>query len=119
MLNGKQVGNIIMAPGITDYRKRVQYQIYDVTDLLIEGDNELTVQLADGWYREVVVHGEFAISMAPDKLLVQLELTYDDGNVQTIVTDESWQWSNDGTIRFADNKDGEIVDARMKTILWR
>lgn len=115
MLNGKQVGNIIMAPGITDYRKRVQYQIYDVTDLLIEGDNELTVQLADGWYRGSC--GSWGIRNqygTRTKLLVQLELTYNDGTVQTIVTDESWQWSNDGPIRFADNKDGEIVEASMK-----
>ena len=36
-----------------------------------------------------------------------------DGTVQTIATDGSWQWSNDGPIRFADNKDGEIVDAAL------
>jgi alpha-L-rhamnosidase len=40
-----------MAPGYTDYRRRVQYQTYDVTELLREGENELTVQIADGWYR--------------------------------------------------------------------
>ena len=104
-----------MAPGITDYRKRVQYQIYDVTELLIEGNNELTIQLADGWYRGSC--GAWGIRNqygTQTKLLAQLELIYDDGTVQTIVTDDSWQWSNDGPIRFADNKDGEIVDARMK-----
>jgi len=47
------------------------------------------------------------------KLLSQLELTGKDGAVTTICTDGTWQWSNDGPIRFADNKDGEIVDARM------
>ncbi|MBQ6256219.1 MAG: alpha-L-rhamnosidase N-terminal domain-containing protein, partial [Clostridia bacterium] len=50
-LNGRRVGDFILAPGITDYNKRMQYQTYDVTDLLHEGDNVLTVQLADGWYR--------------------------------------------------------------------
>ena len=47
MLNGHRVGDFILAPGITDYNKRIQYQTYDVTDLLIEGENVLTVQLAD------------------------------------------------------------------------
>lgn len=45
------------------------------------------------------------------KLLAQLEITHTDGSVQTITTDESWEWSNDGAIRFADNKDGEMVNA--------
>ena len=47
-LGGRRVGDFVMAPGYTDYRKRVQYQTYDVTELLREGENELTVQLADG-----------------------------------------------------------------------
>ena len=64
-INGKKAGNIMFAPGITDYLKRVQYQIYDVTDLLLEGDNELTVSLPMVGIGEAVVYGEFAISMAP------------------------------------------------------
>lgn len=40
----------VLAPGVTDYRKRVQYQTYDVTALLLQGDNTLAFQLADGWY---------------------------------------------------------------------
>ena len=47
-LNGRRVGDFILAPGITDYKKRIQYQTYDVTALLVTGDNVLTVQLADG-----------------------------------------------------------------------
>ena len=48
------------------------------------------------------------------KLLAQLELTDSIGNISRICTDESWSWSNDGSITFADNKDGEIVDACKK-----
>ena len=50
-LNGRRIGDFVLAPGITDYRKRVQYQTYDVTELLSVGDHTMTVQLADGWYR--------------------------------------------------------------------
>ena len=50
-INGIKAGNFYLAPGITDYRKRIQYQTYDVTDLLKEGSNEITVSLGDGWYR--------------------------------------------------------------------
>ena len=108
-INGARVGDFVLAPGLTDYRKRVQYQTYDVTDLLKAGENELTVQLADGWYRGSC--GAWGLRNqygAETKLLAQLEI---DG-VPVAVTDASWQWSNDGPIRFADNKDGEIVDAR-------
>ena len=111
-LNGQRVGNFVRAPGITDYRKRVQYQTYNVTALLQDGENALTVQLADGWYRGSC--GAWGLKNqygTETKLLAQLELTRADGSVQTIATDESWEWSNDGPIRFADNKDGEVVNA--------
>ena len=112
-LNGQWVGDFVRAPGITDYRKRLQYQTYDVTPLLQGGENILTVQLADGWYRGSC--GAWGLKNqygTETKLLAQLELTHADGSVQTIATDESWDWSNDGPIRFADNKDGEIIDAQ-------
>ena len=111
-LGGVKVGDFIMAPGYTDYRKRVQYQTYDVTNMLREGENELTVQLADGWYRgSCGANGIVNQYGTETKLLAQLEIRAEDGSVQTVVTDESWDWSNDGPIRFADNKDGEIVEA--------
>ena len=111
-LNGLRIGDFILAPGITDYRKRVQYQTYDVTELLQKGENVLTVQLADGWYRGST--GAWGLKNqygTETKLLAQLEITHTDGSVQTIITDGSWDWSNDGAIRFADNKDGEVVNA--------
>ena len=111
-LQGRKIGNFVMAPGYTDYRKRVQYQTYDVTDQIIPGENELTVQLADGWYRgSCGANGIVNQYGTETKLLAQLELTMADGTVQIIVTDESWGWSNDGPLRFADNKDGENIDA--------
>ena len=111
-LGGKKIGDFCLAPGLTDYRKRVQYQTYDVTGLIKSGENELTVQLADGWYRGSC--GAWGLRNqygSETKLLAQLELTLSDGSRMTVGSDETWQWSNDGPIRFADNKDGEIVEA--------
>lgn len=111
-INGEKAGNFCLAPGITDYTKRVQYQSYDVTDLIKKGKNEITVELADGWYRGSV--GAWGIKQEygfETKFIAQLEITYTDGKKDTVITDSSWSWSNDGPIRFADNKDGEIVDA--------
>ena len=114
-INGEKAGGFVLAPGITDYRKRGQYQTYDVTALLREGENELTVQLADGWYRGSC--GAWGLRNqygTETKLLAQLELTGKDGFVRTVASGADWDWSNDGPIRFADNQDGEAVDARMR-----
>ncbi|MBQ5951478.1 MAG: family 78 glycoside hydrolase catalytic domain [Lachnospiraceae bacterium] len=111
-LGGEKVGNFCMAPGHTDYRKRVQYQTYDVTGMLHEGENELTVQLADGWYRgscgAMGIRSQYGTET---KFLAQLEVVYADGEKRRLVTDGRWDWSNDGPVRFADNQDGEIVEA--------
>lgn len=113
-INGARVGNFILAPGSTDYRRRIQYQTYDVTDLIRNGDNALTAELADGWYRgSSGAKGRTCTYGTVTRFIAQLEITGTDGTVRTIATDESWQWSGDGPIRFADNEDGEIVDASM------
>ncbi len=103
-----------LAPGITDYKKRVQYQTYDVTEYIKNGKNEITAELADGWYRGST--GAWGLRNqygTQTKLIAQLEITYADGTGKTVVTDDSWTWSNDGKIIFADNKDGEFFDANQ------
>ena len=111
-LNGKKVGDFCLAPGHTDYRKRIQLQTYDVTELIQSGNNDFTVELADGWYRGSCgawgLKNEYGTQT---KLYAQLELIGTDRKITTVGTDGSWAWSNDGAIRFADNKDGEVVEA--------
>ena len=111
-INGERVGSFILAPGSTDYHKRIQYQAYDVTELIRAGENTITVELADGWYRgSSGAKGRTCTYGTVTRLIAQLEIIDQAGNEQILVTDDSWQWSNDGPIRFADNEDGEIVDA--------
>lgn len=113
-LNGRRIGSAVLTPGATDYRKRVQYQTYDVTEMIRTGENQIELRLADGWYRgSVGAWGRKNQYGTQTKLLAQLELLMADESIHCIVTDGSWQWSNDGPIRFADNKDGEIVDAAL------
>ena len=114
-INGERVGNFILAPGSTDYHKRIQYQTYDVTDMIRSGENVLTAELADGWYRgSSGAKGRTCTYGTVTRLIAQLEITGVDGKTQVTGTDESWQWSNDGPIRLADNEDGEIVDANRE-----
>ncbi len=114
-INGDRIGEFCLAPGITDYRKRVQYQTADITDKIIQGKNEVFFMLADGWYRgSVGAWGMKNYYGSETKLLAQIEITYEDGEVQVICTDEFFEWTNEGPIRFADNKDGENYDARRE-----
>ncbi|MGN0796625.1 MAG: family 78 glycoside hydrolase catalytic domain [Christensenellales bacterium] len=111
-INGNRVGEFIFAPGSTDNRKRIQYQTYDVTALLQDGCNLLTVEIADGWYRgSSGAKGRVNTYGVQTKLLFQLEVQGKDGEIYKLVSDGSTDWSNDGAILFADLKDGERVDA--------
>lgn len=113
-INDVRVGDFVLAPGSTDYRKRIQYQTYDVSSLIKEGNNEITIILGDGWYRgSIGAKGFTNVFGKQTKVKAQLEIELEDGNV-TIVTDESWKWSNDGPIVFNDFKDGEIVNANKE-----
>lgn len=110
-INGKRIENFILAPGVTDYRKHIQYQTYDVTELIQE-NNTIELRLADGWFRgSVAAYGIVNVFGKQTSVMAHLEITLDDGTVKTISTDKDFKWSNDGAIRFADLKDGEIYDA--------
>ena len=112
-INDVRVGNFILTPGSTDYHKRIQYQTYDVTNLLKEGKNVINLLLADGWYRgSIGAKGRRNTYGTVTKVIAQLEVFDNDNNKTTYVTDDSWSWSNDGPIQFSDLKDGEIIDNR-------
>jgi alpha-L-rhamnosidase len=111
-LNGKRIGNDFLAPGYTSYTRHLQYQVYDITDML-EKDNTLTVSVAGGW--AVGTFGLFRRNRnAAEKpaLLGEIRLVYACGSVETICTNSGWQVTTDGPVRDASIYDGEIVDAR-------
>ena len=110
-INNQRVGSFVLAPGFTDYRKRIQYQTYDVTNLLKEGKNTFGVMLADGWYRgSIGARGRICTYGKQTKFVAQLEILGKNGEKYIINSDNSFKWSNDGPITFADLKDGEIVN---------
>ena len=114
-VNGRRIEDFILAPGSTDYRKRIQVQTYDVTEF-IKDHNTVELRLGDGWFRgSVAAYGVTNVFGTQTSVLAQLELTHADGTVETITTDENWAWSNDGPIRFADLKDGEVYNATMQS----
>ena len=117
-INGKRVGNDYFTPGWTSYNKRLQYQGYDVTDLVKEGKNAIGVTLGSGWYRGHLAWENNKNIYGKDiSLLLQLDIIYNDGSSETIVSDESWK-STTGSIRSSSIYDGETIDARMKKTGW-
>jgi alpha-L-rhamnosidase len=119
-LNGKRVGNDYLAPGFTDYRKRLQVQTYDVTELVKDGDNAVGAILADGWFNGkyfVFGRGDF-YGGGPDRLLVQLEVELQDGTRVVIGTDAATWKQSAGPIVAADLLDGETYDARRELGDW-
>jgi alpha-L-rhamnosidase len=116
-VNGRRVGDHVLAPDWTDYRKRVRYQAYDVTSLLKPGRNALGALLANGWFSGHIGNGANAFFGKAPALLAQLEVTYTDGRTEKIVTDESWK-SQRSPILSSDFMLGEDYDARLELNGW-
>ncbi|MCB9844462.1 MAG: alpha-L-rhamnosidase N-terminal domain-containing protein [Phycisphaeraceae bacterium] len=117
-LNGMRIGDERLAPGWTDYRQRVQYQVYDVTTMLRPGENALGAIVGPGWFagRAGLFHARAFYGDRP-ALLAQLEIEYQDGGMDRVVTDGSWV-RRDGPILAADIMDGEMHDARRELAGW-
>ena len=118
ILNQKRLGDFVLAPGWTSYHKRLQYQTYDVTELLKE-NNKLTVTVGKGWYRSpmpgfAASHYQKALMVQPAGLLVQLTVDYADGTSETIISDETWKYA-ESKVRFSEIYDGEIYDASYES----
>ena len=116
-LNGKKVGDQLFTPGFTSYKKRIQYQTYDVTSML-QSKNAIGAMVGDGWYRGYLgwdgLRAYYGDQLA---LFVQLVINYTDGTSEMIVTDKTWKTSY-GAILEADIYNGEKYDARLETEGW-
>lgn len=117
-LNGKRIGDAWLTPGWTSYNKRLQYQAYDVTNLLKSGKNTIGVILGNGWYRGYLAwRDQHNIYGKTPGLLFQLEIEYRNGSTETISSDGSWK-SSTGEITYSEIYHGEIIDARKKKTGW-
>ena len=117
-LNGKRVGNDVLAPGWTEFRKRVHYQTYDVTAQVRKGGNTLGAILGDGWYASTLAHlGRRNIYGGRPRFMAQLVIELADGSTQVVVSDESWKAAF-GPIRHADLLMGCELDTRLAMPGW-
>lgn len=112
-IDGSKVGDTFFAPGWTNYKKRLQYQTYDVTDLLNgegPGEHTLKIMVGNGWYK-----GIFGFTCTPDHygdriaVLAELHVVYEDNTKEVIVTDTDWRVKS-GPVRYSEIYMGETID---------
>lgn len=114
VLNGRRISDYVLAPGWTSYLKRLQYQAYDVTNLL-ENHNRLEITVGKGWYR-----GDISGRMLDEQksrpcgLLAELHLVYIDGSRESVCTGSDWT-AFESNIRYSEIYHGEFYDASFKT----
>lgn len=118
-INGAAADTQVFLPGFTAYDKRLQYQQYDITALLTQGENVIAAAVGDGWWRGEVgltgIRNYYGKNIA---FLCVADIVFADGTREKIVTDTGWKATQDGPIRAADLRAGETYDAAKELPGW-
>ncbi len=118
MLNGQRVGKDLLTPGWTDYPTRVQYQVYDITDMLHQGSNAIGAVLGNMWYSSGLGwKGGSAYSRGPLLFNAQISLWYSDGTFMQLFTAPDWK-AHESPIIENTLYHGESYDARLEQEGW-
>ncbi len=126
-LNGSEVApQELLKPTLSWYSKRVYFNSYNVTDMLQQGENTIGVILEGGRFTSIRYNeanpnwdgSEHVFGFGIPRLLLQLEVTYKNGQKETIVSDETWKITNRGPIRTANEWDGETYDENYDLGDW-
>ena len=113
-LNGKRVGDFILAPGFTAYDMRIQYQEYDITDYITD-NNELAVLVSSGWYRGNIAKWWSECEGHVCSLIAKIVLRYQDGSEDVYYTDDTWEAAQ-SNYEFCELYDGFKYDARKEIV---
>ncbi len=122
-LNGRRIGDHVLDPGWSDYRDRIFYSTYDVSGLLLEGENALGVMLGNGWYNPLPLRMWGRLNLREHLpvgrpcLIAQLEIEFVDGSFLCLGSDTTWKVQN-GPIRRNNIYLGEVYDARHEIPGW-
>lgn len=120
-INGKKVGDDYFAPGFTSYKHQIQYQVYDVLELL-KTENCLLAVVGGGWAVGSLTGARKNKNfVSRQALIAELRIEYYDGHKQVVGTDQSWEVTESGNYKFGDFYDGEIYDATLDaaSIKWK
>jgi len=117
-LNGQKVGNHFMAPGWTDYDDSNLYNIFDVTGQLKSGANAFGMMLGNGFYNiPNTRYRKLITAYGNPKMIFKLQLKYEDGSSETLVSDESWKVSG-SPVTYSSIFGGETYNATMEQAGW-
>ncbi|KAI0135873.1 glycoside hydrolase family 78 protein [Daldinia grandis] len=117
-INGKRVGTTVLAPGWQSYKHRLVYDTYDVTELLVAGDNALGITVGEGWYSGRLGYGAGSRNLWGDTLgAMALLVITSNGKTQSVRTDKSWM-SSTGPIVTSEIYNGEVYDSRLEQTGW-
>ena len=118
-LNGKKVGDEYLTPNCNDYRLWIQYQTYDITSQLCQGENVVGAMLGNGWYK-----GRFGFEKMPDGIfgdrfgfLCEIHIELENGEEICVVSDPTWKWYPSPILE-SGIYDGEMYDARLLSKDW-
>ena len=120
-LDGEKVGDEYLAPGCTNYKKWVQVQTYDVTEMLTSGSrHSLTFSLGDGWYKGNMGFdgGKSEIYGNRQAMIAELHVKFEDGTETVICSDDSWKTTS-GKITRSSIYYGEDLDATIELKNWK
>ncbi|KAL2832512.1 bacterial alpha-L-rhamnosidase-domain-containing protein [Aspergillus cavernicola] len=117
-LNGERVGDLVLAPGWQSYTHRHEYNTYDVTDLLRNGENALGVTVGEGWYSgRLGWDGNRNFYGDTLGVLCLLSVTTSGGTTTYIPSDETWQ-SSTGPIVSSEIYNGEEYNSTLEIDGW-
>ncbi|MCR4825290.1 MAG: glycoside hydrolase family 78 protein [Bacteroidales bacterium] len=120
-INGQRVSNDYFSPGWTDYRYRIMYNSYDITDLLKSGSNGFGAMLGAGWFSDLNIFT--SVNVDPygirQSLLAKVLIRYEDGTQEVVVTDGSWKKYDHGPVVRNGFQFGEDYDARKEVDGWK
>lgn len=121
-INGQRVGDGYLNPGWIDFRHRIMYNTYDVTQMLRQGNNALGIELGHGWFCDDF---GWAGAMWGDQYgykpsaLAMIKVEYTDGTNETFVTDNTWKVYNGGPLYVNNLYHGVIYDAQREVDGWK
>ena len=120
-MNGERVGDQVLAPSPTDYRRTALYNAYDVTRLVMAGEtNAVGVVLGCGRYYTMQQKKKpYKIAnFGYPRVRMNIIVEYGDGSSEVIITDAGWRMTTEGPIRKGNEYDGETYDARKELGEW-
>ena len=119
-INGRLPDDTVLNPAHTQYNRTVLYRVFEVSDLLVSGENEITVELGHSFFNETtnVWNWDKASWRSSPKLIADLNISYENGESESICTDENWKYTLDGQIVANSIYYGEVHDLRKTDLKW-